>query len=49
MLDLQNPEDLMIRRILLTLAGLTFAGFLVTAITIAAMVSSNFNFLNWME
>lgn len=49
MLDLQNPEDLMIRRILLTIAGLAVAGFVVTAITVAAMISANFNFLSWME
>ncbi len=49
MLDMQNSEDRLIRNILLGAAAGALAILLAAAITIAATLSANFNFLNWME
>jgi hypothetical protein len=44
-----EKEDLLIRRILIAAPVVLVAGFLVTVVSIAVMVSCNFNFLNWVE
>lgn len=49
MLDIKDPEDRQIRVILLSAAALVLAVVLSSALTLAVMVSLNFNFLNWME
>lgn len=49
MLDMQNPEDRLIRNILLGAAASAVAGLLVVATAIAVTVSANFNVLAWME
>jgi len=49
MLDIQDPEDRQIRIILLSAAGVAVLGFLMTAVTVAVMISMNFNILSWME
>ena len=42
-------EDRLIRRILLGAATLGVLAFLGFALLVTAMISYNFNFLNWME
>lgn len=49
MFDTQNPEDRLIRTILLGAAAAAVVGFLTVATAIAMMISANFNPLNWME
>lgn len=49
MFDTQNPEDRLIRTILLGAATAAILGFLATATAIAVMISANFNPLNWLE
>jgi hypothetical protein len=49
MLDTQDPEDRQIRVVLLSVASVALLGFLMTAVTVAVMISMNFNILNWME
>jgi hypothetical protein len=44
-----NKEDLLIRRILIATATMAVGGFLMTIVVVAVMVSSNFNFMNWLE
>jgi hypothetical protein len=42
-------EDLLIRRVLIAVPVFAVLGFLATAGLIAAMVSANFNVMNWLE
>ena len=49
MMEAQTKEDLLIRRMLIATSVVAVLGFLTTLVVIAAMVSANFNFLNWME
>jgi hypothetical protein len=49
MSDAPDPEDLLIRRLLLGGAIFFVSGGLVTAVVIAVCVSAGFNVLNWME
>ncbi len=49
MSDIQDPEDRLIRRILIAVPTVAALGFLVTVLVITVMVSSNFNILDWME
>lgn len=49
MMETQDPEDPLIRFILISAASVTVAGFLFSAATAAVLVSLNFNILNWME
>jgi hypothetical protein len=44
-----DPEDLLIRNILLTAAAGAVATLIGLVLVVAAMVSANFNFMNWME
>ena len=49
MLDSHDPEDRLIRFILVSAASATVLGLLATATVVAIMISMNFNFFNWME
>jgi hypothetical protein len=49
MSEVQEDEDRLIRRILITFAAIAVSGFLATALLITVMVSSNFNILDWLE
>lgn len=42
-------EDLLIRRMLITVPVFAVLGFLATAGLVAALVSANFNVMNWLE
>lgn len=49
MLDTNDPQDPLIRMLLLGGAVTAVVGFLLTAILITIMISTNFNPLGWME
>jgi hypothetical protein len=44
-----DPQDPIIRLILVSTAVAVAAGLITTALVVTAMVAANFNFLNWME
>jgi len=44
-----DPQDPIIRVILVSAAVAVAGGILTTAFVVVAMISANFNFLNWME
>ena len=44
-----DPEDKLIRTILLSAAAAAVAGFIATVLVVAAMISANWNFMDWME
>jgi hypothetical protein len=44
-----DPQDPIIRLILVSTAVAVAAGIITTALVVTAMVAANFNFLNWME
>ena len=44
-----DPQDPIIRVILVSTAVAVAGGVLTTAFVVVAMISANFNFLNWME
>jgi hypothetical protein len=44
-----DPQDSMIRVILVSTAVAVAGGILTAAFVVVAMISANFNFLNWME
>jgi hypothetical protein len=44
-----DPQDPIIRLILVSTAVAVAGGVLTTAFVVVAMISANFNFLNWME
>ena len=44
-----DPQDPIIRVILTSAAVAVAGGVLTTAFIVVAMISANFNFLNWME
>jgi hypothetical protein len=44
-----DPQDPIIRLILVSTAVAVAAGIIATAFVVTAMVAANFNFLNWME
>ncbi len=44
-----DPEDKLIRTILLSTAAAAVAGFLATVLVVTAMISANWNFMDWME
>jgi len=44
-----DPQDPIIRTILISAATLAVSGFLATALLVTVMLSDNFNFMNWME
>jgi hypothetical protein len=49
MLDTNDPEDRLIRMILISAGSAVVLGLISVATIIAVMVSMNFNILNWME
>lgn len=49
MSDIQDPEDRLIRRILIAVPTVAVLGFLATVVVITVMVSYNFNILDWLE
>lgn len=49
MTDAEIKEDRLIRRMLIAVPTLLVLGFLASAVLAAAMISANFNFLNWFE
>ncbi|MCX6975010.1 MAG: hypothetical protein NTZ94_12095 [Verrucomicrobia bacterium] len=44
-----DPQDSLIRTVLISASVCAVLGFLTTVLAVAVMVSLNFNFLNWME
>lgn len=44
-----DPQDPIIRVILVSAAVAVAGGILTAAFVVVAMISANFNFLNWME
>jgi hypothetical protein len=49
MREIQDPEDRLIRRILIAVPTVAVVGFLLTVLLITVMVSYNFNILEWLE
>ena len=49
MSEIQDPEDRLIRRILIAVPTIALVGFLLTVLLITVMVSYNFNILDWLE
>lgn len=49
MSDIQDPEDRLIRRILIVVPTIAAVGFLATVVLITVMISYNFNLLDWLE
>jgi hypothetical protein len=49
MSDMQDPEDRLIRRILIVVPTVAALGFLATVVLITVMISYNFNILDWLE
>lgn len=49
MSEIKDPEDILIRRLLLGGSIFAVLGFLATVFLVAVMISYNFNFLRWME
>ena len=49
MSESQDPEDRLIRRILIAVPTVAVVGFLLTVLLITVMVSYNFNILEWLE
>lgn len=49
MSEIQDPEDRLIRRILIAVPTVAVVGFLLTVLLITVMVSYNFNVLEWLE
>ncbi len=49
MLDTKDPEDRLIRMILIGAASVAVLGLVFTATVVAVLVSMNFNVMNWLE
>lgn len=49
MADTRDPEDLLIRRLLVSVPVFLVAGFLATVAIVVVMLSYNFNPMNWLE
>lgn len=47
--QVSDPQDPIIRLILVSTAVAVAAGIITVAFVVTAMVAANFNFLNWME
>jgi hypothetical protein len=45
----QDPEDVFIRNLILGAVSLALIGLLTLATAVTALVSANFNILEWME
>jgi hypothetical protein len=44
-----DPQDPLIRTILISAATLAVSGFLTAFLLVTVMLSDNFNFMNWLE
>ena len=44
-----DPQDPLIRTILLSSAAAAVLGFIATALVVTAMLSANWSFMEWME
>lgn len=44
-----DPQDPIIRIVLIAAPVLAVLGFLATVLIVTAMISVNFNFMNWLE
>jgi uncharacterized protein involved in exopolysaccharide biosynthesis len=44
-----DPEDPLIRTILLSSAAAAVLGLIATVLVVAAMISANWNFMDWLE
>jgi hypothetical protein len=44
-----DPQDPLIRTILVATAAAAILGFVATVLVVAAMISANWNFMNWLE
>ena len=44
-----DPQDPLIRMILLSAAFSAFMGFIATVLVVTAMISANWNFMQWLE
>jgi bacteriorhodopsin len=49
MSEIEDPEDRLIRRILIAVPTIAALGFLAMVVLITVMVSYNFNILDWLE
>lgn len=49
MLDKNDPEDRLIRWILISLGSAAVLGFLATAAVVSILISMNFNIMEWLE
>lgn len=45
----KDPQDPIIRTVLLSSATAAVLGFVATALVVTAMISANWNFMDWME
>lgn len=45
----KDPQDPLIRTILLSSAAAAILGFIAAALVVTAMISANWNFMQWME
>lgn len=45
----KDPQDPIIRTVLLSSAAAAVLGFVATALVVTAMISANWNFMDWME
>jgi hypothetical protein len=46
---LQDPQDPIIRTVLISGAIFAVLGFIATVLVVAALISANFNVMNWLE
>jgi hypothetical protein len=44
-----DPQDPLIRMILLSAAFSAFMGFIAAVLVVTAMISANWNFMQWLE
>ena len=44
-----DPQDPLIRTILVSAASAAVLGFVAAALVVTAMISANWNFMQWME
>ena len=49
MTEAESQEDRLIRRILIIVPTFLVAGFVATVAVVAALVSDNYNVMNWLE
>ena len=49
MSEIPDPEDRIIRRILIAVPTVLALGFLANVVLVTVMISYNFNILDWLE